>query len=108
MSRSENESHYERLIATIPELTIKGKKFLYTAVNGHMFTYLDPEGTLGIRLSKEDKQEFEKSYQTGPFKQYGAVMQGYVTIPQGLLENTEELAPYLQKSMSFIKTLQPK
>lgn len=56
-----------------------------------MFSYYSKDAELGIRLSKEDKKDFEDKYKTGPFVQYNSVMQGYVGIPQELLEDTEEL-----------------
>jgi len=99
---------YDKLIASHPEIERKGKNNPYTSLNGHMFTFLSKEGVMGLRLSKEDKAEFEEKFKTGPFIQYGAVMRGYVTIPDELLENTEELKKYLDLSLAYIKTLKPK
>ena len=99
---------YEKLIATHPDIKRKGKTMPYTSHNGHMFSLFAKDGTLGIRLSKEGREEFLKKYNTSPFVQYGAVMRGYVTIPDELLENTEELKPYLDMSYEYIKTLKPK
>jgi hypothetical protein len=59
---SKNLDLYEKLIATIPEIKRKGATNPYTSENGHMFTHLDPSGTLGIRLSKEDAEAFVKKY----------------------------------------------
>lgn len=99
---------YDRLIATQPEIQSKGKTTRYTAHNGNMYTFLSKEGVLGIRLSKEDKAAFEAKYSTPPFMQYGAVMRGYVTIPDALFADTETLQSYLAKSYAFVRTLKPK
>ena len=40
---------YDRLIAAHPEIQRKGKSSPYTSLNGHMFTYLDKSGSMGIR-----------------------------------------------------------
>ena len=41
---------YEKLIATMPEIDRKGAVHPYTSLNGHMFSYLDQTGTMGLRL----------------------------------------------------------
>ena len=99
---------YDKLLATHPDIERKGKNMLYTSVNGHMFTYLDSEGVLGIRLSKEDQEAFVAKFNTPPFKQYGAVMRGYVTVPDDLFQDTEALKPYLEMSYDYIMSLSPK
>ncbi|HEX9804853.1 MAG TPA: TfoX/Sxy family protein [Candidatus Dojkabacteria bacterium] len=99
---------YEKAISEIPEIERKGKNLPYTSLNGHMFSLIGKDGKLGIRLSKEDKEEFEKKYKTKPFIQYGATMQGYVSIPDKLLKDTKELKKYLKKSLKYVKTLEPK
>ena len=81
---------------------------LYTSVNGHMFTIFSTDAKLGIRLSKEDRQAFLEKYGTTLLATYGAVMREYVTVPDELLENTEELQPYLVKSYDYVTSLKPK
>lgn len=104
----EKVEQYERLMATQPQLRSKGKTTRYTAHNGNMFTFLSKEGALGIRLSKEDKAAFEEKYGTPPFMQYGAVMRGYVAVPENLQADTDASAPYLAKSYAYVQTLKPK
>lgn len=104
----ESVALYDALLATHPDIERKGKNFLYTSVNGHMFTYLDKDGKLGIRLSKEDGAAFVEKYKTGPFIQYNSVMRGYVSIPDDLLENTDKLKTYLLRSYDFVLSLKPK
>ena len=99
---------YDRLLATHPKIERKGKNLLYTSVNGHMFTVFSTEGRLGIRLSKEDRQEFLEAYETTILRSYGHTMPEYVTVPEGLLEDTERLAPYLVRSYDYVRSLKPK
>jgi len=99
---------YEQLIATNPQIERKGDVHPYTSVNGHMFTYLDQTGTLGIRLPHEEAEAFLKKYKSAPFESYGVVKKDWVAVPGTLLKNTKELKKYLQMSLEHVKTLKPK
>jgi hypothetical protein len=99
---------YEKLIATNPNIERKGDVHPYTSLNGHMFTYLDQTGTLGIRLPKDAVEAFLKKYKTTLFESYGVVKKDYVTVPEKLLANTKELKKYLEISYEYAKTLKPK
>ena len=99
---------YDQLIATNPEIERKGVTNPYTSVNGHMFTHLSKTGTLGIRLPKEEREAFLEKYNTSLYKSYGAIMKEYVTVPDDLLENTDELKGYLNLSYAYTKSLKPK
>ncbi len=99
---------YEKLIATHPDIGRKGKTMPYTSHNGHMFSLLSKSGSLGIRLPKEARETFLEKYNTTLFEQYGAIMKEYVTVPDQLLDNIDELKKYLAISFEYIKTLKPK
>ncbi len=99
---------YKKLLATHPEIEMKGANMLYTSQNGHMFSTFNKQGQFGLRLSKEHQQEFMDTYDTTVFKSYGAVMRGYVLVPDRLLESTAGLAPWLAKSYDYILSLEPK
>jgi TfoX/Sxy family transcriptional regulator of competence genes len=99
---------YEKLIATHPDIERKGKTMPYTSHNGHMFSLLSKEGTLGLRLPKDEREAFLENYNTTLFEQYGAIMKEYVTVPDDLLAKTEELEKYLKISFEYVKTLKPK
>jgi hypothetical protein len=62
---------YDKLIATRPKVERKGAVHPYTSSNGHMFTYLDQTGTMGLRLPKGELEMFLKRYKTTLFKSYG-------------------------------------
>ena len=99
---------YQKLLATRPEIELKGAVHPYTSCNGHMFTYLDQTGTLGVRLSKEEVEAFLGKYKTTLFESYGVVKKDWVTVPESLLKNTKELKKYLDLSYENVKTLKPK
>jgi hypothetical protein len=99
---------YNKLIATHPKIERKGAVHPYTSLNGHMFTYLDQTGTMGIRLPENEVEKFLKKYKTALFKSYGVVKKDYVTVPDMLLRNTKELKKYLELSYEYVATLKPK
>ena len=99
---------YEALVATRPELQRKGKTMPYTSINGHMFSFLAPDGTLALRLPQADRTAFLEKYQTTLVEQHGHVLKGYVAVPSALLGRLAELEPYFDLSCSYVKSLRPK
>lgn len=99
---------YEKLVATQPGIERKGGTLPYTSLNGHMFSFLTPDGTLALRLPADTREEFLRRYKTKLVEQHGAVMKEYVSVPYSLLKKTKELAPYLAQSVVYIKSLKPK
>ncbi len=102
----------ERYLAVVAEsdsgVEVKGAKNPYTSRNGHMFSFLDPEGLMALRLSDVDGERFREEYGGGPVVQYGSVMRGYVSVPAELLERTEALIEWFDLSHRWIGTLPPK
>lgn len=90
------------------DIDVKGAKNPYTSRNGHMFSFLDAEGTMAIRLSDELRDEFMGTYESGPVMQYGSVMRGYVSVPAELRVDTDEVAAWVDRSFDWIGTLPPK
>ena len=99
---------YDKLIASNPGIERKGKTMPYTSINGHMFSFLDKDGNMGLRLSREDIEEFILKFNSSLMEQYGSVMKEYVKVPSGLLRDTEILSKYLQKSFDYVSSLKPK
>lgn len=99
---------YDKLVATLPHVERKGATVPYTSWNGHMFSYIAPDGTVGIRLPKEAREQFLKTYHTTLLEAYGTVLKEYVAVPDTLLQQTQELAPYFAASFEYITTLKPK
>ena len=99
---------YEKLLATRPDIGRKGDVHPYTSLNGHMFTYLDQTGVMGIRLPHAELEAFLKKYETTLFVSYGAVKKDWATVPDALLKKTKDLAKYLDISYAYTGTLKPK
>jgi len=99
---------YEKVVATNPSIERKGDTMPYTSLNGNMFSLLGKDGSLGFRLSKEDRKEFLDKYKSGLMEQYGAVMKEYVLVPDTLLNSPKELKKYFELSYAYAKTLKPK
>ena len=99
---------YDKLIEACPEIERKGKTSPYTSANGYMFSQLNKAGEVGIRLPKEEGEKLIRKYQTTLFKSYGAVMRGYVLVPNELLEDAGTLRKYLKIGHEYVKSLEPK
>lgn len=48
---------------------VKGAKSAHTARNGHMFSFLDAEGSMALRLPDDLGEEFRSTYDSGPVRQ---------------------------------------
>lgn len=100
---------YKALIDTHPEVELKGGvKLPYTSLNGNMYTQLTKAGKVGLRMGKADREAFIEKYSASLLTSYGAVMKEYVEVPDELLTQTDELAPYLALSYTYAQTLKPK
>ena len=89
---------YEKLIATVPTIDRKGAVHPYTSMNGHMFTYLDQTGTLGMRLPKDELEA--QSFLITPYDSNSPVLYFF--------RKAKELRKYLQISFEYLTTLKPK
>ena len=99
---------YDALVAKCPRFERKGKTMPYTSANGHMFSLLNKAGELGFRFSKQVQEKYIQEFGTTLFKSHGAVMKGYVLIPDTMLEDLDRLAEYLNESYDYVMTLDPK
>ena len=104
----EKLARYDALVAKCPRFERKGKTMPYTSANGHMFSLLNKEGELGFRFSKQVQERYIQEFGTTIFKSHGAVMKGYVLIPDTMLEDLDKLAEYLNESYDYVMTLDPK
>lgn len=87
---------------------VKGAKNPYTSRNGHMFSFLDKDGGMALRLSDEQGESFRATYDSGPVIQYGSIMRGYVSVPDDLLSDPDGLGPWFEQAHEWIGTLEPK
>ncbi len=99
---------YDAIIDTLPEIDRLGKTMPYTASNTYMYSLVNKDGQMGIRMSKEDQAEFSSNYPgTEVYKSYGAVMKDYVLIPDELLTDHELVGSYLRKGLGYVNSLKP-
>ena len=99
---------YDELVDKCPRFERKGKSMIYTSANGYMFSLLNKAGEIGIRFSKEVQEKYIKEFQSSLYKSYGAIMKGYVLIPESMLENLDNVAKYLNESYDYVMSLEPK
>jgi hypothetical protein len=99
---------YERLVQVTPGVERKGATMPYTSRNGHMFSFLDATGSIGLRLPPDARAEFIAQYRTRLAEQHGYTMKEYVVVPDSLLDRTDELAAWLARSHEWIGTLKPR
>lgn len=81
---------------------------IYTSANGHMFTLLNKAGEIGVRFSKEVQQKYIKEFESSIYKSYGAIMRGYVLIPNQMLTDLDKMAELFNESYDYVMSLEPK
>lgn len=104
----ENLKRYDKLVDECPDFERKGKTMPYTSANGRMFSLLNKDGELGIRLSKKDGENFMEEHNTTRFKSYGSFMRGYVLIPEKLFNDKDLLIATLNEGHKYVLSLEPK
>jgi hypothetical protein len=102
------ERYREVVAASSGDVEVKGAKNPYTSHNGHMFSFLDRDGTMALRLSEDLIEEYGQSHSTEPVTQYGSVMRGYVAIDDELFGDAEALRGWFDRSYEWIGTLEPR
>ena len=99
---------YDKLIATNPLVERKGATMPHTSLNGNMFSYLDKEGKMALRLPPDVREEFLRKYRAKLCEVCGIVQREYVEVPDDLLAKTVELRPYFDASYGYVRSLKPK
>ena len=99
---------YDELVKKCTRFERKGKTMPYTSANGYMFTLFNKAEEIGIRFSKEVQNKYMEELNTTFYKSYGAVMKGYILIPDEMLEDLDNVAKYLNESYDYVMTLEPK
>ncbi|MEQ3744886.1 MAG: hypothetical protein ABNH53_01450 [Henriciella sp.] len=85
VSRDETLAIFDRVVAASVRFERKGKTMPYTSANGHMFSQVNKDGQLGIRLPKCRQTDLLAEHGAGPFKSYGATMRDYVCLTEDML-----------------------
>jgi hypothetical protein len=102
---------YRKLLGSVEGIDTKSNfGSAYTAINGNMYTMISKHGVVGIRLPQPDRDAFLEKYETELFRgdPDWPPAREFVAVPEDLLSNTRLLAPYLKKSLEYVKTLKPK
>lgn len=97
---------YDELVAKCSRFERKGKTVPYTSANGHMFSFLNKAGEIGIRFSKDVQEKYIEDFNSTIFKSYNAIMRGYVLIPDNMLEDLDNVARYLDESFDYVMSLE--
>ena len=108
MTYEETKEIYRQVIEMSNRFELKGKSMPFSSSIVHMFSHLNKDGQLGLRLSEADGEQFKRGHDSDIFKSYGAVMKGYVLIPESVLNNIELLGAYMDKSYEYVMSLEPK
>jgi len=101
-------SIYDKLVAKCSRFERKGKTMPYTSANGYMFSLFNKDDEIGIRFSKEIQEKYIQEFETTLYKSHGAIIKGYVLIPEKMLDDLDKLANYLNESFDYVMSLEPK
>jgi len=99
---------YDELVDQCPRFERKGKTMPYTSANGYMFSMLNKANEMGIRFSKEVQEQYFDIYDTNEFKNYGAVIKGYILVNEIMLKDTENMIKLFNESFDYVMSLPPK
>lgn len=106
--KAENLVRYKSIVDKCDGIELKGKNLVYTSANGHMFSQINKAGEIGIRFSKEVQEKYFEVFDTTHFKSYGAIMKGYILIPDEILQQEEKMVALMQESLAYVLSLPPK
>ena len=98
----------ESLVASYPDITLKGDTNPYTSCNGNMFTMLSSDGVLSFRLPEKERDAFVKKYKTPLRVAHGVVLKEYVVVPDSVFAKPAILRNYFEISYEYVRTLKPK
>ena len=99
---------YKRTVAGHNGIDIKGANTPYTAINGNMFSFIDDQARLCLRFSEQRKAELNELHGSTDVLQYGAVMRGYVPLPDEVACDEAALGLLFSESLDFARNLKPK
>jgi hypothetical protein len=99
---------YDQLVNKCSRFVRKGKTMPYTSANGHMFSLVNKDGEVGFRYSRQVQEKYIQEFGSTIYKSYGAVMKGYVLIPDEMFKDLDKLSEYLNESYDYVMSLEPK
>lgn len=108
MTRDDVIKIYDEVVSKCDRFKRKGKTMPYTSANGYMFSQVNKEGQLGFRFSKEIQKKYMLEWDSDIYMSYGAVLKGYVLIPENMYKDIEKLVSYLNEGFDYVMSLDPK
>ncbi len=99
---------YEAMIEAADGFERKGAANPYTSCNGHMSSFIDTDGSVGLRLSPDDRQAFIDQYGASLAEQHGKIMKEFVAVPAHLLDRPDELVAWFERGVAWVGTRKPK
>ena len=105
---AEKVALFDALVELFPDVERKGAGFPYTSVNGNMFSMLNENGTLALRLPEAEREAFLAKYDTTLNVSHGFVQKEYVVVPDALLASTDKLREHFAVSLAYARSLRPK
>ena len=107
MTRDDLVALFEAAISGADQIDRKGKANPYTSANGHMFSQINKDDQLGIRLPKPRQKALLEKYGAGPFKSYGATMRDYVCLTEEMLADQALITSLLEEGLAFVSAMPP-
>jgi hypothetical protein len=107
MTRDDLVALFEAAISSANQIERKGKANPYSSANGHMFSQINKDNQLGIRLPKPRQKELLDEYGAGPFKSYGATMRDYVCVTEEMLSDQALIISLLEEGLAFVSAMPP-
>ncbi|MEL7107967.1 MAG: hypothetical protein AAGL99_01775 [Pseudomonadota bacterium] len=107
MDRASLIDLYHAAISASGQFERKGKANPYTSANGHMFSQINKDNELGIRLPKARQSELLDSHGAGPFKSYGATMRDYVCLTEEMLADQSLITALLEEGFALVSAMPP-
>jgi hypothetical protein len=100
---------YTAAVAATRGAELRGAAMPYTSVNGNMYSFLDRNGVMAIRLDSQDYDAFRAAFAAVPHvHETGSVLKQYVAAPAALLADTGGAAVWISRSLECARTLKPK
>ena len=85
---------YNKLVTTTPKIGRKGNNIPHTSYNEYLFSYLEKDGSLGLRLLQDELEKFLKKNEPALLQSCGIIKKDYALVPEKLQKNIKELKPY--------------
>ena len=99
---------YKQLVEQLPGQEVKGATMPYTSINGNMFSFLDKEGRLSLRLAPDDRDAFIAKHRANLSTQHGTVLKEYVLVPDSVFSDPAAMKKYFRRSLDYAAGLKSK